>query len=134
MKKVTLDSCMECLTCHSQIGDLKFKGAVLIAEGVVSIDASGKIAAIGPARAIQTIKAGEEASSIDIVYTCPKCGFSGGMDNFKIVRLCSLTGKEATKLFVTPWGSTVWIADDAEEFAAQVFTLDAVEWETSIDV
>lgn len=129
-------SAIECKSCHKAIDDIVYTGAVLFVEGVATIGDDGIITALGPARAISTIRAGAELNQglAGMILRCPSCGAEGGLDLFEVHRRCFLSGGMANLEFRTPIGTTIWIDDSLVGTAAKVFTEDNARWDTPVIV
>lgn len=118
-----------CKGCNNMSDDIQYITSVLVARGTATVDDTGLIVAMGPARAEQTIKSGMELADLtNVTFICPKCKASGPLDVFEIVRVSYLSGLRATTEVKTPLGN-VWVADDERELALRVFTKENAGWE-----
>ncbi len=118
-----------CTKCQKTTEDVRYEGPVLIASGVAAVDDTGKIVGLGPVRALETIKAGDELKSLSsMTFSCPSCKAKGGIDLFEVVRACYLTGNRAVSEARTPIGS-IWVAEGLEPLAREIFTEENSNWE-----
>jgi hypothetical protein len=122
---------IRCTNCGNVITEIKYRGPVLIAEGLLTVDETGKIVSCGPAKALQTIKAGEEYGKPDMQYMCTACKAVGSMDLFRISRTCVLSGGEATISFRSPFGE-IYINEAQRDVAERVFSAQNAVWESPL--
>lgn len=100
---------LKCPSCGGTTSKFHYTGYVNLVKGAVSIDSDGKISAVGPQQIVASVKTGAELSGKHIRVECPHCGKSFPYTEFTIMRVCFISGGEATET-ITFFGKTVYVA------------------------
>jgi len=123
---------IQCPKCSASLTELGIRGPVLIAEGIVEVDAdTNKLVAISPLKATQTIAVGTEVTSVDMLLICGKCRYAGPQNTYKITSSCVLTGKP-TDISVETNCGVMFVAAGLEAEAQRVFSEANADWGASI--
>lgn len=123
---------LECPACGFASSEIRFKGTVLIAEGVASLDEMGTIAAISPIRAIQTIQQGKEFEHRIFTFLCGRCGHEAHMDTWGKIHTCVLTGKPTKHSIELPDYGVLFVDANEEPQARLLFTKERFNWPSPV--
>lgn len=117
---------IKCPKCSAVSADVVYSGPVLFVRGTATVGTSGLLEAIGPARAELTVGVGKELNADQITLTCQnsRCGYTGLVKQFILVRQCMISGKEADLEFETPFGTTYWISSQYLDDARRIFSVE----------
>lgn len=95
---------LKCPVCGQGFSTALYRGPILFVNGQVTINAEGKVEALGPAVATLTVKSGEEFDSDLISLECPKCKNESPSTAFVPILPSYISTMEGTTKVNTPFG------------------------------